>query len=161
MLNIFNSFFFLRRGFSHRSAHGKETNEEKRSHQRKLKSIPHRVRNFCLRSLGVFQSLEPRTLIDMFECVFQVGLMMCNSTFSTTTKCAFPIFILNYNFFCARSFIFSWQCKKIFIVRSPQHMKHCGKDALIATVECKNDPCDCNAISIFVTYKIAQIFHTN
>lgn len=22
--------------------------------------------------------------------------MMCNSTFSTTTKCAFPIFILNY-----------------------------------------------------------------
>lgn len=87
--------------FSPKRSRKKETNEEKRSHQRKLKSIPIRTQ-FLLALSELFflptQSLELRrctTLIDMFECVFQVGLMMCNST---TTECAFPIFILNYFF---------------------------------------------------------------
>lgn len=69
------------------------------------------------------------TLIDMFECVFQVGLMMCNSTFSTTAKCAFPIFILNY-FALAQSLVSLVMFKKTScgLVRTHATSKLCGKD---------------------------------
>jgi hypothetical protein len=86
--------------------------------------------------LSLFELRKCTTLIDMFECVFQVGLMMCNSTFSTTAKCAFPIFILNY--FFARSLVFSGNGKAKFhraVCAVLQHMQpiNCGKDdALIA-----------------------------
>lgn len=141
-------------GFSHQSAHGKK-NEEKRSHQRKLKSIDQF--SFALSELFFrLQSLElseHSTLIDMFKCVFQVALMMCNSTFSTTTKCAFPIFILNY-FALAR---FHLKVHRNFIVRSQLHMQWKlaeNKMPVIAAEEASTKP------SIFAICH-TQIFCTN
>lgn len=128
-------FFFFSSGrvvlwlFSPERAWKKETNEEKRSHQRKLKSIPIEYAIFFVSlSSSSFFSLLSTTLIDiMFECVFQVGLMML---FSTTIKNAFPIFILNYTFL--RSLVhFSLVMQEKYFYRavSATHaMKNYGKD---------------------------------
>jgi hypothetical protein len=128
MLNIFNSFFsfFVELSFLTGASMEKRNQRRKTISSKKVEiysPIEYAISVFALSKLfSVSRASKCTTLIDMFECVFQVGLMMCNSTFSTTTKCAFPIFILNYTFFAlARSF--SLVMQENFIVRSRQHMQ--------------------------------------
>lgn len=147
-ISLIHFFFMYRRvldlAFLTGARMEKETNEEKRSHQRKLKSIDQF--SFALSELFFlpFQSLELSectTLIDLFKCVFQVALMMCNSTFSTTTKCAFPIFILNYfSLTCSFSLESAW---KLYRAVSAAHvMKNCGKEAAEETSrKISTNPC--------------------